>query len=666
MMTLPQRKEVEEECNVDQHFSKAELAKMSQYEKKRYQNLKRNYLMLLSLGLPVTKPEFMMGPSARKRKMKTPVIDSDSDEEWTPTLERRKKKREKPPAIQYESLSASVRNGNKEKQIRSVSHGFKKAANNNRVKPIPKPPSYPKRNRPLTNYMDLEVPDDDSFLYCEECNKEYEGDCPEHGALHSIEDAEIFSPRKGVAKAEASIPSCLKIKTSGILGAGQGVFATQHIPTRTKFGPYKGEIIRDIDTAHSTGYSWQIYKDGKPSHFVDASNPELSNWMRFVNCARTESEQNLTAFQYMGEVYYRSHVDIEEGQELLVWYGADYGTELGIRRLDLKKSANGRAGPSARLGKQGEMIYACGWCTGIEFLSESYLRSHMKYKHQTLLPLDWNNQNVNFSIVTEKDYKSCVYSNDGEVKSSVNCDRKSTIMSKSCDKKSWHSYKRSGKSAVTNGICDKEKKPFKCTWCDYRCSVQSYLTRHVRTHTAEKPFKCTWCDYRCTQQSNLTQHVRTHTEEKPFKCTWCDYRCSVQSNLTQHVRTHTEEKPFKCTWCDYRCSVQSNLTQHVRTHTGEKPFKCTWCDYRCSRQSVLTQHVRTHTAEKPFKCTWCDYRCSVQSHLTQHVRTHTGEKPFKCTWCDYRCTQQSALTKHVRTHTGEKPFKCTCQNLKRE
>lgn len=69
---------------------------------------------------------------------------------------------------------------------------------------------------------------------------------------------QILSPKQGISKAEASTPSCLKIKTSGILGAGQGVFATQYIPTRTKFGPYKGEIMRDIDKAHSTGYSWQV------------------------------------------------------------------------------------------------------------------------------------------------------------------------------------------------------------------------------------------------------------------------------------------------------------------------------------------------------------------------------------------------------------------------
>ena len=35
---------------VDQFFSKAELAEMGQYEKSRYKNMKRNYLMMLEFG----------------------------------------------------------------------------------------------------------------------------------------------------------------------------------------------------------------------------------------------------------------------------------------------------------------------------------------------------------------------------------------------------------------------------------------------------------------------------------------------------------------------------------------------------------------------------------------------------------------------------------------
>jgi SCY1-like protein 2 len=52
--------------------------------------------------------------------------------------------------------------------------------------------------------------------------------------------------------------------------------------------------------------------------------------MRYVNCARNEEEQNLMAFQYKGEMYYRTLKHIPAHVELLVWYGDDYGRELGI------------------------------------------------------------------------------------------------------------------------------------------------------------------------------------------------------------------------------------------------------------------------------------------------------------------------------------------------
>ena len=38
------------------------------------------------------------------------------------------------------------------------------------------------------------------------------------------------------------------------------------------------------------------------------------------------------AFQYLGEIYYRVMKDIPAGSELLVWYGGDYGKELGITK----------------------------------------------------------------------------------------------------------------------------------------------------------------------------------------------------------------------------------------------------------------------------------------------------------------------------------------------
>ena len=52
--------------------------------------------------------------------------------------------------------------------------------------------------------------------------------------------------------------------------------------------------------------------------------------MRYVNCARNELEQNLVAFQYLGQIYYRTFKAVLKSTELMVWYGKDYASELGI------------------------------------------------------------------------------------------------------------------------------------------------------------------------------------------------------------------------------------------------------------------------------------------------------------------------------------------------
>jgi SCY1-like protein 2 len=65
-------------------------------------------------------------------------------------------------------------------------------------------------------------------------------------------------------------------------------------------------------------------------HYIDAVDPFQSNWMRFVNCARCEDEQNIIAYQYRGEIYYRTYKEIEAGGELLVWYGDEFAEQLGI------------------------------------------------------------------------------------------------------------------------------------------------------------------------------------------------------------------------------------------------------------------------------------------------------------------------------------------------
>ena len=73
----------------------------------------------------------------------------------------------------------------------------------------------------------------------------------------------------------------------------------------------------------------QIEQAGKVSYFIDAQDRTVSNWMRYVNCARYGEEQNVQAFQYRKKIYYRTTKEIGRDEELLVYYGDKYANDLG-------------------------------------------------------------------------------------------------------------------------------------------------------------------------------------------------------------------------------------------------------------------------------------------------------------------------------------------------
>lgn len=69
------------------------------------------------------------------------------------------------------------------------------------------------------------------------------------------------------------------------------------------------------------------------THFVDAGSPAKGNWLRYVNCARNEQEENLNVVFCDDLVFYITSKDIAPNTELLMWYGTWYGNLLGIKRV---------------------------------------------------------------------------------------------------------------------------------------------------------------------------------------------------------------------------------------------------------------------------------------------------------------------------------------------
>ncbi|XP_052132856.1 histone-lysine N-methyltransferase PRDM7-like, partial [Frankliniella occidentalis] len=348
-------------------FPSEEWKDLCSYEKKSYRNAKDNYHNMQRCGLAPKPPGFMTRtlPQKRQQKSQQPQVkkkaakkrkgeeenysDDEKDLDWSPTKENSK---ERPKPAQQKSATIAPapplpRAAGKENvdPVASTSSTPKARTRNKRCGPrastgappappgppsagapgAPRPTRYPKRAGSRRSYAEPELQDDDDFLFCDDCQKEWEGDCPVHGALEVIADTEV--PVGHPERALLTVPPQLAIEVSKIPGAGRGVWTRQAVPRRVRFGPYEGD---NAPTNKETGYGWEIRREGKATHCVDALDMTKSNWMRFVNCARHSGEENLYPYQYKGRLYYRVVRDIPPNTELLVWYGDSYGKELGL------------------------------------------------------------------------------------------------------------------------------------------------------------------------------------------------------------------------------------------------------------------------------------------------------------------------------------------------
>lgn len=58
-------------------------------------------------------------------------------------------------------------------------------------------------------------------------------------------------------------------------------------------------------------FKLQIKSHRKSRVYIDSVDKSISNWLRYVNCARDTMEMNLEAFQYKKDVYYITLREIE-------------------------------------------------------------------------------------------------------------------------------------------------------------------------------------------------------------------------------------------------------------------------------------------------------------------------------------------------------------------
>uniref|UniRef100_A0A8C3CEK4 MDS1 and EVI1 complex locus n=1 Tax=Cairina moschata TaxID=8855 RepID=A0A8C3CEK4_CAIMO len=259
---------------------------------------------------------------------------------------------------------------------------------------------------------------------------------------------------------------------------------------------------------HGSGRSSTILDEFCNVKFcIDASQPDVGNWLKYIKFAGCYNQHNLVACQISDQIFYRVVSDIEPGEELLLFMKSeDYSHET--------------MAPDIHEERQ----YRCEDCDQL-FESKAELVDHQKFPCST--------PHSAFSMVEEDFQKKLENENDlqdvHEIQECKECDQVFPDL----------------QSLEKHMLSHSEEREYKCDQCPKAFNWKSNLIRHQMSHDSGKHYECENCAKVFTDPSNLQRHIRSqHVGARAHACPECGKTFATSSGLKQHKHIHSSVKPF--------------------------------------------------------------------------------------------------------------------------